>query len=359
MIWQTTERLTERRTREETPAHWEVARAAVGLGLRVALQGRPMMRPALVPRGGYLAGCALVVLAGLVLSLGVICIRAASASDAWQYLFWRAIGFGLVLAPMAAWRHGIDPLAQIGRLGGFAWLSVVAMVASQVCFIVAIKLGSTAEVFFLMSLAPLMAALLARPLLGERLGGLGLLAVAIALAGVALMTGFAADAGQLGGWDGGWAARILALGTALSFAVYLLATRGAPRQDLDAALVAVGIVTALVSGAVLLWAGLPVAASARDAGLGLLHGGVILAAGLVLFARGSRVVPGVTLVMLAQAETVAAPIWTYLVFAETTTAGVIVGGVLILVAVVLQASDGAAGTVRASSGPSTGPCVGR
>jgi DME family drug/metabolite transporter len=318
-----------------------------------------MMRPALALRGGYLGGCALVVLAGLVLSLGVICIRAASASDAWQYLFWRALGFSLVLAPVAARRHGTSPLAQIGRLGGFAWLSVLAMVASQVCFIVAIKLGSTAEVFFLMSLAPLMAALLARPLIGERLGGLGLLAIAIALAGVALMTGVAADAVHGGGWQGGWAARILALGTALAFAVYSLATRGAPRRDLDAALVAVGIVTGLVSGAALLWTGLPMAASARDAGLGLLHGGAILSAGLVLFARGSRVVPGVTLVMLAQAETVAAPIWAYLVFDETTTAGVIVGGILILVAVILQASDSAGGTVRAQDrarpGPSPGP----
>jgi drug/metabolite transporter (DMT)-like permease len=150
-----------------------------------------------------------------------------------------------------------------------------------------------------------------------------------------------ADADRPGGWDGGWLARVLALGTALSFAIYSLATRGAPRQDLDAALVAVGIVTALVSGAVLLWSGLPFAASARDAGLGLLHGGVILAAGLVLFARGSRLVPGVTLVMLAQAETVAAPIWAYLMFAETTTLAVIVGGALILLAVILQASDGA------------------
>jgi len=71
----------------------------------------------------------------------------------------------------------------------------------------------------------------------------------------------------------------------------------------------------------------------------LLHGGVFLATGLVLFARGSRVVPGVTLVMLAQAETVAAPIWTYLCFSETTTLAVIVGGALILMAVLMQASD--------------------
>jgi len=48
----------------------------------------------------------------------------------------------------------------------------------------------------------------------------------------------------------------------------------------------------------------------RDAVLALVHGGIILALGLILFARGSRVVPGVTLVMLAQAETIGAPIWT-------------------------------------------------
>ena len=92
---------------------------------------------------------------------------------------------------------------------------------------------------------------------------------------------------------------------------------------------------------VLLARGLPLAGSLRDILLALLHGGVLLAAGLVLFARGSRVVPGVTLVMLAQAETVAAPVWTYLVFNETATLSVIAGGALILTAVMMQTLDGA------------------
>ena len=69
----------------------------------------------------------------------------------------------------------------------------------------------------------------------------------------------------------------------------------------------------------------------------------------MLFARGSRVVPGVTLVMLAQAETVAAPIWTYLVFNETTTLAVVIGGALILFAVIMQASDGASAIRKKSS----------
>src|SRR4030095_6562405 len=121
-------------------------------------------------------------------------------------------------------------------LGGFAWISVLALVASQVLFVAAIKSGSTAEVFFLMSLAPLIAAVLARPLLGERIGIFGMLAIAGALGGVALMRGLILKAEVIGGSAGGGAGlpRALAVGTAFTFALYLLATRGARAQDLDA-----------------------------------------------------------------------------------------------------------------------------
>jgi drug/metabolite transporter, DME family len=126
----------------------------------------------------YWTGCSLVIAGGLALSLGVLCIRAANESDAWQYLFWRGLGFGCTMLLLAAWRHASNPFTQIRHLGGFAWVSVIAMVASQVLFVAAIKIGSTAEVFFLLALAPLMAALLARPLLGERIGPFGGLAIA-------------------------------------------------------------------------------------------------------------------------------------------------------------------------------------
>src|SRR5215813_8992757 len=113
--------------------------------LRVSVQaGGRLQRSAMTfiadarPRG-YWAHCGLVIAGGLVLSLGILCLRAASASDAWQYLFWRGIGFGCSLSLLAAWRHGSSPLVQIGRLGGFAWVSVLALVASQVLFVTAIK----------------------------------------------------------------------------------------------------------------------------------------------------------------------------------------------------------------------------
>ncbi len=69
--------------------------------------------------------------------------------------------------------------------------------------------------------------------------------------------------------EGGWLARTLAFGAALSFALYSLATRGARTQDLDAALVAVGIVTALICAIAVLWRGLLMATSLSDAALAL------------------------------------------------------------------------------------------
>ena len=110
---------------------------------------------------------------------------------------------------------------------------------------------------------------------------------------------------------------------------------------MDAALVATGVLTALACLVVLAVRGLPLFIPAKDLSLALLHGGCILSAGLILMGWGSRAVPGVTLIMLAQSESIAAPIWTYLFYNETTTLGVIAGGALILLAVVLQAADGA------------------
>ena len=67
-----------------------------------------------------------------------------------------------------------------------------------------------------MSLAPLMAAVIARPLLGERVGALGMLAIAVALGGVAVMAGLntKTEGLHLGSWESGWLPRGLALGTA-------------------------------------------------------------------------------------------------------------------------------------------------
>lgn len=282
----------------------------------------------------YRYGCLLVVLAGLVLSLGVFAIRGATQSDAWQYLLWRALGFTIVLVAIAAIRDHRNPLVQVAHLGRFGLMAACAMAASQITFISAVKVTTFAETFFLCSLAPLLSAMLARPLLGERIGWLVLVAIAIAMGGVAAMTG-----GDLEG--GNWTGRAFAVASAVSFACYTLATRGSSSGELDASLIGVGLLTVSGSLAAVLLLGLPVLPGLFDAGIAFLHGAFVLSAGLFLYGQGSRHVPAVTFTMLAQAEAVIAPVWGYLYFDENPTLGTVIGGAMILAAVVLQAVAGA------------------
>ena len=283
----------------------------------------------------FLRGCALVVLAGVVLSLGVFCIRNTSGTDAFVYIFWRALGFTAALVSIAAWRGAENPARQLTRLRGFAWMAALGMTLSQITFVSSVKVATFAEVFLICSLAPLVAAALAWPVLGERLNLWTGVAIALGLAGVVFMTSDGMSGSSLGG---GKLGLILAVISMLAFATYTLCTRGTSPQDLDATLIAVGLLTTTAGAVAAHLQGLSLLASTPDAVIAFFHGGLLLSAGLFLFGQGSRTVDAVTFTMLAQAEAVMAPLWGYLFFQETPSSGTLIGGAIIMLAIALQAS---------------------
>lgn len=287
------------------------------------------------PRSRYLRGCAYVILAGLILSLGVFCVRNATSSNAWQYIFWRALGFTTALVIVATLREKRSPLRQLTSLDRMAWIACFCMALSQVTFISSIKAATFAEVFLICSLAPMMAAALAWPLLRERIGWTTVVAIIIGFAGVYLMTGGEFTSANING-------QLIAVVSMLGFAGYTLFTRGSRPEDLDATLIGVGILTAVAGVAAITLADLPLIPSTTDVAIAFLHGALLLSAGLFLFGQGSRYVSAVTFTMLAQAEAVLSPIWGFLYFAETPTQATIIGGALILSAVILQAVAGGA-----------------
>jgi drug/metabolite transporter (DMT)-like permease len=294
-------------------------------------------------RNAYLRGCALVILGGLVLSLGVFCIRNATESNAWQYIFWRALGFTTALVAIAWIRDHRSPVSQLVGLCRWAWIAALCMALSQVTFISSIKAATFAEVFLICSLAPVITAALAWPLLKERIGWVTVLAVILGIAGVVVMTGGELHATNVVG-------QFIALISALAFAGYILCTRGSRPQDLDAALIGVGILTAIAGAIATRTMGLPLMATPVEAAIGFGHGAALLSAGLFLFGQGSRFVPAVTFTLLAQAEAVLSPIWGYLFFAEMPTQATVLGGALILTAVLIQAMAGTAPQKPVSQG---------
>src|SRR3954466_6408718 len=107
---------------------------------------------------------------------------------------------------------------QAFRSVGLAGVAVAVCVAvASACFIAALNHTTVARVLFLLAIAPVLAALLARVTLGEPITRRTVMAMTLALAGVALMLG-APGEGSLAG-DG------LAFLAALSFAVMVVITR--------------------------------------------------------------------------------------------------------------------------------------
>lgn len=296
-------------------------------------------------RRDVLTGAAIVIAAGVILSLGIFAIRGARGSDAWQYLFWRGIGLTAATMLLARVLRGQSPLLLVGRMGRAGWLAALCMAISQITFISAIKLTTVAETFILCALAPLIAAAAAWPLFGERITAGIAAAIALGVAGVIVMSGGALE-------GGGWWGRSLAFVSAAAFAGYTLSVRRAGAEDLAGSLIAVGWLTVIASAAALVVTGLPWTSSVGDAAIGVTHGAVILMVGLYLFGIGARTLSGVTLTLLAQTETVLSPLWGTFVFGEPLTRGMIVGGLMVIGAIGLQtwANVGARSAKRTSSG---------
>ena len=72
----------------------------------------------------------------------------------------------------------------------------------------------------------------------------------------------------------------------------------------------------------------------------VLMGVVTLSGGMILYTFGSRVVPSAELTLLSNTEVLLAPFWVWLVLDETASTATLVGGAVVLVAILFNALSG-------------------
>jgi drug/metabolite transporter (DMT)-like permease len=215
---------------------------------------------------------------------------------------------------LAAWR-------SIGVAGlGLA----VGIAAASGSFIAALNHTSVARVLFIMAASPVFAALLGWVFLGEAIARRTALAMAIALAGVALMLG-APGGGSVTG-------DALAVGMTLAFAVTLVITRH--RRDVSMA--PATCLSQLILIAVFAPFATPGAIDAGEAGWLALFGGGQIALGLALLTVGARLIPAAQVALITLLEVVLGPIWVWLAYAERPDAATLVGGAIVIVAILFQ-----------------------
>jgi drug/metabolite transporter (DMT)-like permease len=267
-----------------------------------------------------------VALAAVAWSTAGILQREVTAGVATQLAgraFFAVLGLLAYIA--VAERGGV---ARAFRAVGRGGLVVAALMAvSSGSFIVALNHASVASILFMQALAPLLAAALGM-LFGEPVSRRTWLAMAIALAGVALMVGGPGRPGALG--------LGLSLVMTTSFAAMLVVTRHHRHVSMAPA--------TCMSQIVVLAAAAPFArpgdVGTRDLALLVALGIGQIGLGLVFLTIGGRLIPAAEVALITLLEVVLGPLWVWAFLSERPGVTTLLGGAVVLGAVAVQSLAG-------------------
>jgi len=285
-------------------------------------------------------GIALMLAAALCWSTGGILVRSAELTDPWEIVLWRSAFMVLFVAAWLAVLHRGRVVPSIAAVGRPGLLSGLALAATFFLFILALTRTTVANTLVLMSTGPFFVAVAGRLFLGERVPARTWLAIAVALAGIALMFADGLGGGQVSG-------NLLALGVPVAFALNIVVLRRHHASvDLVPAVMLAGLISIVVA-APLAW---PLTASARDLVVLGVMGVVQLGAGCVFMTMASRYLSAGEIGLLALLETVLGPLWVWLGVGERPSEVALAGGTIVLGALVANTVAGMRRGAAASPG---------
>jgi drug/metabolite transporter (DMT)-like permease len=273
-------------------------------------------------------GLLLTALGVLFLSPDTLLIRLVDM-DVWNLAVWRSILQAIGLTVLVVAFYGRNAPKAFLSIGATGFAIAVIFSGNTVAFLAAVQHTEVANVLVILASAPIFAAFMSLVLLKETVAPRTWVAIVVIFAGISLIM-----------WDG------LDRGTGFGDAMALLATvllagkftmlRHQRHIDMIPALALSGVVCAgfaamvqaptLPSGEQNLWL--------------LLMGFAVVTPAVALISVGPRFIsaPEVSLLMLL--ETVLGPLWVWLVISETPTPLAIVGGAIVVTALIVHSAVG-------------------
>lgn len=277
----------------------------------------------------YARGIVLIMAAGGFWSLGGLLFRLVEEATVWQVLLVRSVTLSLTLFCVMAARHRGAVFGEFRTAGWPAVVGGCSLGITFTGFLFSLAHTTVANAVFILSAAPFVAAPLAWLVLGERVRGATWAAMAVAVVGVGVMVAGGVRAGLVFG-------NLMALMTAVGFAVFAVSLRYGRRVDMLPTVCVAGVITAVASGVM----AESYIYTARDFGLSAAMGVVQIGAGMILFTMGSRHVPAAELTFLSLTEVVLAPIWVWLAMGEAPSVPTLVGGAIVFAAITGRALSG-------------------
>ena len=267
----------------------------------------------------------LVFLGACSLSFGGLIVKSFEGATLWQILFWRSLFFIMVVFIFllisykkkifrAFYNSGIP-----GIFGGI-------ILSSGFCgYVFAMYNTTVANTNFIIQTQTIFLAIFGYFFLKEKISKITLVSIFLAISGIILMVGSDLETGQMSG-------NLAAFIMPVSFAILILIIRKYPNVDMVPLQLYAGI-TAMIIGYII--AG-KINISAHDIFLGFLAGFFQLGFGFILITIGARSTPSAMVGIIMLTEAVLGPFWAWLFINENSSFMVLIGGTIVIIAVLLQ-----------------------
>ena len=270
-----------------------------------------------------------MLLVTLLWSMAGVVTRHLDSAASFEATFWRSFFNAAALVVLLGWLRGFGTLARTLRDGGaILWISGLCWAVMFTAFMVAITMTTVANVLVTMAIAPLLTALVARVVIGQRLPARTWSAIVVAGFGIGWMYVHEIGASEARHVAG----TVIALAVPVAAAINWTAIQKSGRGGGD--LLPAVLIGAVLSCVVTLMPSLPFQATPHDIGLLALLGVAQLAIPCLISVAVARVLAAPEVALLSLLEIVFGVTWTWLGADETPSSHVLLGGALVVGALV-------------------------
>ena len=272
-----------------------------------------------------LPGPLLIFFGALSLSFGGLIVKSFEGATLWQILFWRSLFFSLTVLTFLIITYKSKVLKSFHDSGLPGFIGGLILSIGFCGYVFAMYNTTVANTNFIISLQILFLAIFGFFFLKEKINLITLISIILAMSGVLLMVGNSLSPGELSG-------NLAAFTMPITFAVLIMIVRKFPSVDMVPAQFVAGISSCLIG----LSLSPTIMISPHDIFLGFLAGFFQIGFGFIFITIGARTTPSAMVGIIMLSESVLGPIWAFLFVNEIPSLYGLMGGAIILFAVLLQ-----------------------
>ena len=272
-----------------------------------------------------LPGPFLVFLGAVSLSFGGLIVKSFEGSTLWQILFWRSVFFIIVVTIFLLFSYKKRFFSILYKSGLPGLIGGIILSIGFSSYVFAMYETTVANTNFIIQTQTLFLAIFGYIFLKEKISKLTFACIILAISGIFLMLGNSISPGEMTG-------NLVAFIMPISFAILILIVRKFPKVDMIPLQLVAGIFAMIIG----LLMSPTIIVSSKDIFLGFLAGFFQVGFGFIFITIGARSTPAAFVGIIMLTEAVLGPFWAWMFVNENPPISVLIGGSIIITAVILQ-----------------------